>query len=205
MLPKAVRQLTQLLSRLPGVGEKTAMRYAMHLLLSDTNYTKSLAHALASLSEQITTCDNCSNLCDRVPDGVSICSVCADASRSNDLLCVVHTVQDLHAIERSGAMSGRYFILGKLLSPLDGIGTDALPLAKLRERIAQDATKELILATPASVDGEATAMLLLRELEAFHSLKISRIASGIPHGGELEYADQITLGRAIAGRRNFES
>ena len=107
MLPKAVRQLTQLLSRLPGVGEKTAMRYAMHLLLSDTNYTKSLAHALPSLSEQITTCDNCSNLCDRVPDGVSICSVCADASRSNDLLCVVHTVQDLHAIERSGAMSGR--------------------------------------------------------------------------------------------------
>jgi recombination protein RecR len=110
--------------------------------------------------------------------------------------------QDLLAFERSGAMRGRYFVLGRLLSPLDGVGPDELPLAALAARVREDAVKEVILATPPSVDGEATALLLARELAA-QGLSVTRIASGIPHGGELEFADQVTLGRAIDGRRSM--
>jgi recombination protein RecR len=117
-------------------------------------------------------------------------------------LCIVARVQDLLAIERSGAMRGRYFVLGRLLSPLDGVGPDQLPLEDLRARIERDAVKEVIVATPTSVDGEATALFIARELEA-KGLLVSRIASGVPHGGDLEFADQITLGRAIDGRRSL--
>jgi recombination protein RecR len=126
-----------------------------------------------------------------------------ETSRSSTLLCVVAKIQDLLAVERSGAMRGRYFVLGKLLSPLDGIGPDELPLPALFRRIQELGVSEVIVATPPSVDGEATALLLAREL-AQREVRVSRIASGVPHGGDLEYADQITLGRAIDGRRPLE-
>jgi recombination protein RecR len=126
--------------------------------------------------------------------------VCRDYRRDPQLLCIVARVQDLIAVERSGAMRGRYFVLGKLLSPLDGIGPDELPLPALMARITADDVSEVILATPPSVDGEATALLLARELSG-RNLRLTRIASGIPHGGDLEFADQITLGRALDGRR----
>ena len=130
----------------------------------------------------------------------AVCAVCADHRRDPTVLCIVARVQDLLAVERSGAMRGRYFVLGRLLSPLDGIGPEELPLPALMARIVGDGVREVILATPPSVDGEATALLLARELGG-RNLKLSRIASGVPHGGDLEFADQITHGRAIDGRR----
>jgi recombination protein RecR len=135
-----------------------------------------------------------------VSEGRALCAICQDTRRDGRLLCIVHRIQDLIAIERSGAMRGRYFVLGKLLSPLDGIGPDQLPLPRLFQRLREDSVSEVILATPPSVDGEATALLLAREL-ASQAVKVSRIASGVPHGGDLEFADQVTLGRAIDGRR----
>jgi recombination protein RecR len=131
-----------------------------------------------------------------------MCAICRDTRREASLLCVVARVQDLLAIERSGVMRGRYFVLGRLLSPLDGVTVDDLPLGRLRSVVAhQDApVEEVLIATPSTVDGEATALLLAREFAPL-GVRVTRIASGIPHGGDLEYADQITLGRAIADRQ----
>jgi len=145
-------------------------------------------------------CEECGNLAEVRSGLPTTCHVCSDERRSRTLLCVVARVQDLMAIERSGAMKGRYFVLGRLLSPLDGIGPDAIRLSALETRIETDQVREVILATPPTVDGEATALYLARELGA-RGIVVSRIASGIPHGGDLEFADQITLGRAIEGRR----
>lgn len=198
MLPQKIQRLVQLLARLPGVGEKTAQRFALHLVAIDPDLATKLSVDLADLRQRIRPCEQCNNLAEVSVDGTSVCGVCRDPKRDASLLCVVAKIQDLLAIERSHAMRGRYFVLGRLLSPLDGIGPDELPLDELFERLRQGVA-EVILATPPSVDGEATALLLARELRE-RGVKVSRIASGIPHGGELEYADQITLGRAIDGR-----
>ncbi|MFZ5892598.1 MAG: recombination mediator RecR [Myxococcota bacterium] len=201
MLPERLRHVMELLGRLPGVGEKTAQRYALHLASDRAGLAEELAGALAALGSQVRPCERCGNLADLV-DGHALCAVCRDRRREPHLLCIVHRVQDLLAIERSGAMRGRYFVLGRLLSPLDGIGPDELPLPELARRVREDSVTEVILATPPSVDGEATALLLARELGA-QGVRISRIASGVPHGGDLEFADQVTLGRAIDGRRSM--
>lgn len=203
MLPRHARIVARLLERLPGVGERTAARYVLHLLSAEPALTASLARALAELHERVRPCERCGNLAEVDPEAPVtplLCDVCHDSRRDPSLLCVVARVQDLSAIERSGAMRGRYFVLGKLVSPLEGVGPDDLPLAALKRRIAEDGAREVIVATPPSVDGEATALLLSREL-ASSGAKISRIASGVPHGSDLEFADQVTLGRAIAGRR----
>ena len=203
MLPRHARIVARLLERLPGVGERTAARYVLHLLSAEPALTASLANALEELHERVRPCDQCGNLAEVdpiVPVTPLLCEVCADSRRDPSLLCVVARVQDLSAIERSGAMRGRYFVLGKLVSPLEGVGPDDLPLERLKQRITADGVREVIVATPPSVDGEATALLLSREL-AGTGASISRIASGVPHGSDLEFADQVTLGRAIAGRR----
>jgi recombination protein RecR len=201
MLPERLRRVMELLARLPGVGEKTAQRYALYLAADRKGVAAELGVELAALGANVRPCDRCGNLAD-VIDGHAVCGVCRDRRREARLLCIVHRVQDLLAIERSGAMRGRYFVLGRLLSPLDGVGPDELPLAELSRRVREDGVSEVILATPPSVDGEATALLLARELAAL-GVTISRIASGIPHGGDLEFADQVTLGRAIDGRRSI--
>src|SRR5204862_2107536 len=139
-----------------------------------------LGRELSSLSSSIRPCSRCRNIAEIDGAGVAVCTICQDGKRDGALLCVVAKVQDLLAIERSGAMRGRYFVLGRLLSPLDGIGPDELPLPELGRRIESDGVEELILATPPSVDGEATALLLARELTG-RGLRISRIASGVPH------------------------
>jgi len=131
-----------------------------------------------------------------------ICAICKDSKRDSRLLCVVGRVHDLLAIERTGAMRGRYFVLGRLLSPLEGIGPEDLPLPRLVARIREEGVSEVIVATPPSVDGEATALLLKREL-APQGVTMTRIASGVPHGGDLEYADPITMGRALSGRQSL--
>jgi recombination protein RecR len=200
MLPDRVRNLSHLLARLPGVGEKTAQRFALHFVFEGERLSRELGRALLELSDHIGRCERCHNIAEILPNAPVLCQVCRDSRRDDSLLCVVHRVQDLIAVERSGAMRGRYFVLGKLLSPLDGVGPEDLPLEPLFRLLEQTPVKEVILATPPSVEGEATALLLSQELGPL-GIGISRIASGVPHGGELEFADQITLGRAISGRR----
>ena len=202
MLPRQARAVARLLERLPGVGERTAARYVLHFLSSDPHLSSALGQALAELHQRVKACHRCGNLAEVEPgrEEVPTCEVCLDSRRDSSILCVVARVQDLAAIERSGAMRGRYFVLGKLVSPLEGVGPDDLPLDRLRQRIVDDGVREIIVATPPSVDGEATALLIARELGTL-GVAISRIASGVPHGSDLEFADQVTLGRAISGRR----
>jgi recombination protein RecR len=204
MLPDHLLRLIELLARLPGVGEKTAQRFALYLVAERTGTAQALGHSLSELGERVKPCQRCGNIAEVDDTGVPVCVVCRDKRRDASLLCIVAKVQDLLAIERSGAMRGRYFVLGRLLSPLDGIGPDELPLEQLFRRLAEDGVTEVIVATPPSVDGEATALLLARELTT-RGVAVSRIASGVPHGGDLEFADQITLGRAIEGRRSLGS
>lgn len=201
MLPESLRRVVQLLSRFPGVGEKTAQRFALHLV-TDSLLASDLGNELSKLEQRLQLCERCGHLAEPDSEGRALCTVCCDPHRNPSLLCVVARIQDLIAIERSGAMKGRYFVLGKLLSPLDGIGADELNLDHLFWRLSEDQVDEVILATPPTVDGEATALYLAREL-ASRGLAVTRIASGIPHGGDLEFADQITLGRAIEGRRGL--
>jgi recombination protein RecR len=196
-----VKRLVKLLSRLPGVGEKTAQRYVLWLLTAEEALARELGAELGTLRDELGPCERCGNIADR-KDGRALCEVCADGKRDAKMLCVVARVHDLMAIERAGSMRGRYFVMGRLLSPLEGIGPDDLPLAKLAERIRGDGVTEVIVATPPSVDGEATALLLKRELGPL-GVAVTRIASGVPHGGDLEFADPITMGRALAGRQRL--
>jgi len=201
MLPDRLRRMIELFSLLPGVGEKTAQRFALFFAGEAAQFAGELGRELSELAAHVRPCERCGNLAD-VNGDHAVCTICRDRRRDPRLLCIVHRIQDLLAIERSGAMRGRYFVLGRLLSPLDGVGPDQLPLPRLFERLREDGVTEVILATPPSVDGEATALLLARELSA-QSLQVTRIASGVPHGGDLEFADQVTLGRAIDGRRSM--
>jgi recombination protein RecR len=201
-----IRRIVSLLSRLPGVGEKTAQRYVLHLLTSDAQISKDLGAELATLHDELRPCERCGNIAEVVkggPEGELVaCDICKDSKRDPRVLCVVGRVHDLMAIERTGAMRGRYFVLGRLLSPLEGVGPEQLPLPHLVSRIKEDRVTEVIVATPPSVDGEATALLLKRELAPL-GVSMTRIASGVPHGGDLEYADPITMGRALAGRQSL--
>lgn len=196
-----VRRLAKLLSRLPGVGEKTAQRYVLWLLTADPVIAKDLGEQLVTLRDELGPCELCGNVAE-IRAGRAVCDICSDGKRDARVLCVVARVHDLVAVERSGTMRGRYFVLGRLLSPLEGIGAEDLPVAKLVDRIRIDAVSEVIVATPPSVDGEATALLLKRELGSL-PVTVTRIASGVPHGGDLEFADPITMGRALAGRQRL--
>jgi recombination protein RecR len=202
-LTERVRRVVELLARLPGVGEKTAHRYLLHLLTAEERLARELGSELSTLRDHVKACVRCGNLAEvEQPTDEPVCPICDDDDRDGSVLCVVGRVHDLMAIERAGTMRGRYFVLGKLLSPLEGIGPEDLPLARLTARLKDEPIREVILATPPSVDGEATALLLRRELAPL-GITISRIASGVPHGGDLEFADPITMGRALAGRQKM--
>jgi recombination protein RecR len=202
-LPTRLRHLVQAFTRLPGVGEKTALRFTLQLLGDQRAALEALSHALAEAAAHLRPCDSCGNIAEIGPDGGAVCGICSDARRDQSQLCVVAKVQDLMAVERSGAMRGRYFVLGRLLSPLDGVGAEELPLAQLERQIVANGVQELVIATPPSVEGEATALHLAREFG--RRVRVTRIASGIPHGGDLEFADPITLGRAMSGRRGLDA
>ena len=203
MLPERLNRLIALFARLPGVGEKTAQRFVLHLIALPSDLAARMAEELAGLATHVRPCERCSNVAEVGTPGTPVlCGICRDHKRDARVLCVVARVQDLLAIERSGAMRGRYFVLGRLLSPLEGIGPDDLPLDSLKRRLDEGEIVEVVVATPPSVDGEATALLLAREL-AGRPVRVSRIASGVPHGGDLEFADQITLGRAFEGRKDI--
>ena len=172
----------------------------MHLLTDEHGLAAALSSELGDLRDAIRPCDVCRNLAEVDASGLARCSICRDPKRDTSVICVVGKVQDLIALERSRAINCRYFVLGRLLSPLDGIHASDLPTDQLAKLITDHQVREVIIATPPSVDGEATALHLVRELEPL-GVSCSRIASGIPHGGDLEYADQVTLGRALLGRR----
>lgn len=204
MYPAPLRDLIEGLARLPGVGEKTATRFALYLVTAEDEYVQALGEQIQKLPAAIRPCGRCGFLAEvKGPDAAPLCAICTDSHRDGSVLCVVGRMQDLTAIERSGAYRGRYFVLNKLLSPLDGVGPADLPLDALAQRVHDEGIREVILATPPTVDGEATALLLARELRPV-GVKVSRIASGVPHGGDIEFADQITLGRALEGRQSID-
>jgi recombination protein RecR len=179
------------------VGEKTAQRLAFFLLRAPSDYVTALGAAISEVQARVRPCTVCGNFTE-----AEQCAICADPRRDPALLCVVGSVQDLLAVERTGRFGGRFHVLGALLAPLDGVGPDDLRLEPLLERVRQG-VREVVLATPPTVEGEATALYLARLLRDAH-VRITRIASGVQYGGDLEYADQVTLGRALDGRRDVE-
>ena len=190
-----IRRLVQELSKLPGIGEKTATRLAFHLVRGNRQQVVELAQALVDVTEKIRLCSVCTNMTEHDP-----CALCSDPRREPDTICVVASASDLIAIERGGHFRGRYHVLHGLLSPLEGIGPDDLRIAELVRRVGTPGdTKEVIIATSPSVDGEATAMYIARVLKPL-GVRVSRIATGLPVGGELEYSDQATIARALAAR-----
>jgi recombination protein RecR len=201
MFASPIARLIQQLAKLPGVGEKTAARLAFHILRASPEDATALAAAIGEVRQKIRFCSVCCDLTEADP-----CAICRDQRREGGLVCVVAQPQDLIAIERAGGYRGRYHVLHGLLSPLDGIGPEDLRVAELIRRCGDgtmgEAISEVILATSPSVEGEATAVYLSKLLRPL-GVRTTRIATGVPMGGELEYADQATLTRAIAGRREM--
>lgn len=192
-----IQELVGLLARLPGVGERTAARLAFHVLGTEREYASALGDAIAGIHDRVQRCEICGNY------GAEVrCAICRDPKRDSRVVCAVARVPDLVAIERSGSFRGRYHVLHGLLAPLDGVGPDQLPLGPLIQRIGDEGIEEVVVATPLSVEGEATALYLSQVLRQ-QGVRVSRIASGVPHGGELEFTDQVTLGRAFEGRRDI--
>ncbi len=189
--------LVQQLARLPGVGEKTAARLAFHILRAPPSYAEELARAIVELRQRLRQCSVCFQLTESDP-----CPICSDERREPGLLCVVAFPQDLMAIERTGGFRGRYHVLHGVLSPLDGIGPDELRIQPLLARLGAGEVQEVILATSPNVEGDATALYLARLIKPL-GIRVTRIASGVPIGGELEYADGVTLNRALEGRREI--
>ncbi len=190
-----IQDLIARLEQLPGIGRKTATRLAFFLLGAPREYLLGLAGALESVAREVRRCSVCSNFTLEDP-----CTICSDVTREQDLICVVATPQDLAAVENSGAYRGTYHVLHGLLSPLDGKGPEDITLKRLLDRVQSAKIREVILALSPSVEGEATAAYLSGLLKP-HVEAITRIATGVPMGGELEYADRLTLGKALADRR----
>jgi recombination protein RecR len=201
MFASPIARLIQQLGKLPGIGEKTAARLAFHILRASPEDAAALAAAITEVRQKIRFCSTCCDLTDADP-----CGVCRDARRDAGLVCVVAQPQDVIAIERAGGYHGRYHVLHGVLSPLDGVGPDDLRVTELVRRCGQQeggaGVREAILATSPSVEGEATAVYLAKLLRPL-GVRATRIATGVPIGGELEYADQLTLARAIDGRRDM--
>jgi recombination protein RecR len=199
MFPRALTELIRELGRLPGIGPKSAQRLAFHLFQQPADEVETLAEAIRAAKASLARCPVCFNVMTR---GEEACHVCADASRDAALVCVVEHPADLLAIERSGEFRGRYHVLHGALSPMNGIGPEQLTIPALLTRLDEGAAEEVILATSTTVEGEATAMYLARALGE-REVPVSRIAYGLPVGGDLEYADEVTLGRAITHRRRL--
>ncbi len=193
--PKAVDRLIEALSRLPGIGPKTASRLTYYLLRTGQKDTLLLANALAELHQSTVLCSVCCNISDTDP-----CALCLDETRDRAAICVVEDALDVLAIERTGRYRGLYHVLHGHISPMDRIGPDELRIGELVKRLEDDTVRELILATNPTLEGDATAIYLARLL-ARTGLTLTRLALGLPHGGDLEYADRVTLGEALVGRR----
>lgn len=182
------------IAKLPGIGKKTALRLALHLLKSDEQTTKALSHSLLQMRSLISRCSSCFNLADK-----DLCQVCQSHNRKKEMICVVEGVTDLMAIENTGQYHGVYHVLGGVISPMDGIGPDELTIEQLISRVALGKTEEIIFALNSSLEAETTTFYLSKKLENAN-VKITSIARGVPVGSELEYTDEITLARSLASR-----
>jgi recombination protein RecR len=192
-----IARLVKELAKLPGIGEKSAQRLAFHILKAGPAYATDLAAAVAGVVRDVRLCSSCQTLTDQDP-----CAICRSPDRDARLLCVVEGVPDLLAIERTHEFRGRYHVLHGALSPLDGVGPGDLKIRELLARLEREPAEEIVIATNPDVEGEATALYLTKLLKPI-GLKVTRIAQGVPMGGDLEYADQVTLARALAGRREL--
>ncbi|HEX6194927.1 MAG TPA: recombination mediator RecR [Jiangellaceae bacterium] len=195
MYEGVVQDLIDELGRLPGIGPKGAQRIAFHVLAADPADVRRLADALVEIKEKIRFCATCGNVAEQ-----ELCRVCADPRRDASVICVVCEPKDVVAIERTREYRGRYHVLGGVISPIDGVGPDDLRIRELMARLADSGVNEVILATDPNLEGEATATYLARLIKPM-GLRVTRLASGLPVGGDLEYADEVTLGRAFEGRR----
>ena len=195
MYADAVQEVIDELGRLPGIGPKSAQRLAFHLLNLSSEDVGRMTEAISSMKERVHFCERCFNIAEE-----ELCSVCSDPRRDEGLLCVVEDPRDVVAVERTGEFRGRYHVLGGALSPIDGIGPDQLRIKELLTRLDPEVATEVVLATNPNIEGEATAIYLARLLEPL-GVGVTKIASGLPVGGDLEYADELTLGRALVGRQ----
>jgi len=198
MYEGVVQDLIDELGRLPGVGPKSAQRIAFHLLAADPVDVRRLAHVLVEVKDRVKFCSVCGNVAEE-----ETCRICRDPRRDPAVICVVEEPKDVVAIERTREYRGRYHVLGGSISPIDGVGPDELRIRELLPRLADGTVNEVILATDPNLEGEATATYLTRLLKPM-GLRVTRLASGLPVGGDLEYADEVTLGRAFEGRRSVE-
>lgn len=186
------------LSRLPGIGRKTASRLALHILKMDRDKVAKLSESFLNLKDKTVFCSKCGGISE-----TEVCGICSDSSRNNGEICVIEEARDIFVLEGAGCYRGRYHVLGGKISPIDGVGPEDLRIDELEKRIKEEGVTEVILATNPDIDGETTAVYLSRILSRFPELNISRIASGIPIGAHLEHADEITLLRAMEGRRKY--
>jgi recombination protein RecR len=194
-----VQDLIDELGRLPGIGPKSAQRVAFHLLKLPKEDAARLARSIMEVKERITFCTRCFNIAEG-----GECSICTDDRRDPHLVCVVEESRDIVSVEKTGEYKGRYHVLQGALNPIEGVGPDRLRIAELMTRLDDEDITEVILCTNPNLEGEATAMFLARKLEGREGLRVTRIASGLPVGGDLEYADELTLGRALEGRRTLD-
>lgn len=196
-LPTSLERVINEFGKLPGIGPKTAQRLAFYLLKKDSVELNGLSDAVRQLKTDITFCTQCHNMAETDP-----CSICADANRDHTLICVVEEPLDALALDKTGRYKGVFHILGGVLNPMEGIGADKLNIASLQKRITDNNAKEIIIATNPTLEGETTAMHISKFLQGTE-VKVTRIARGLPMGGDLEYADEITLSRALEGRREY--
>jgi recombination protein RecR len=199
MYEGAVQDLIDELGRLPGVGPKSAQRIAFHLLAAEPADVERLAATLMRVKNEVKFCSVCGNVAQ-----ADVCRICSDTRRDPTVLCVVEEPKDVVAVERTREFRGRYHVLGGAISPIDGVGPDDLRIRELLTRLRDGTVKELIIATDPNLEGEATATYLARLIGPM-GLAVSRLASGLPVGGDLEYADEVTLGRAFSGRRRIDA
>ncbi|MBO9597758.1 MAG: recombination protein RecR [Cohnella sp.] len=195
--PEPIAKLIDAFSRLPGIGPKTAARLAFYVLRMKEDEVIDFAKALVNVKRNLTYCSVCCNITDTDP-----CRICSDKSRDMSVICVVQEPKDLVAMERTREYNGHYHVLNGAISPMDGIGPDDIRIAELLRRLSDERVLEMILATNPNIEGEATAMYLSRLVKPF-GIKVTRIAHGLPVGGDLEYADEVTLSRALEGRREL--
>jgi len=197
MLPASITALIAALSKLPGVGPRSAERIALHLVQTESGTVKQLAEAMVQARERIQFCTTCGALTEKSP-----CSICDDARRDGSLICIVERAVDILSVEKSGTFRGKFHVLGGKISPLDGVDPEDLRIAELEQRLTHEPIKEVVIALGTDVEGDATSFYLAKRL-ARAGLKISRIAHGLPAGSGLEYADELTLSRALEGRREM--
>jgi recombination protein RecR len=193
--PASIRQLIRLMAKLPGIGEKTAERLALHLLYASNHLVEELARSILDVKQKVRLCSRCFSLSDG-----ELCPICSNPARDGSVVCVVEQPGDMAALEKSGAFNGVYHVLSGVLSPMNGVGPDDIRIRELIDRVAAGGVREVVLATGTSVEGEATAAYVAGRLAAW-TVSVTRIASGVPMGGDLKYVDQVTLKRAMESRR----